>query len=121
METPLDPHKAEKLEAEKLEANDKIFWRIRTIVSVTGLILAIVGCLCAYYIPESQLLLIINTVIWTFAPPVWFIVEYSHLFPKLGNPNGGKDDLKYGQSLATRFWAGIGVLLTVIYKTRGCL
>jgi hypothetical protein len=52
---------------------------------------------------------------WTVFPPAWLLLEYVWLFPddaKL-DPNQ-LSDLKYTHELASKVWAGVVVLITVI-------
>ncbi|MBX7166611.1 MAG: hypothetical protein K1X74_09720 [Pirellulales bacterium] len=101
-----------------MSGKERNLWRIRTLVSSGGLLIAIIGAFKAYGSPTSEFWRMLNAIVWTFGPPIWFIVEYSYLYPWLdGNP-AHKEDLKHGQGLAAAFWAGIGVLLLTIYQTQ---
>ena len=109
-------------------------WAIRTIVGGVGFVVGVASCLVALYsrmhasaeaaasssatITYSgfdAFALYANAVIWTFGPPIWFILEYTALAKRYGNPRN-KADLQYGQGLASKFWLGVGALLVIIYK-----
>lgn len=70
----------------------------------------------AYSSPTNQIWRVINAVTWSVGPPLWFVVEYFHLFPRYDGDDQHIDDLKYGQGLAKAFWAGIAALLVVLYQ-----
>lgn len=91
-------------------------WRIRTCVSICGIIIGVLCCLAAFYDAQhGKKLALLVTAIWAFGPPSWFIAEYSFLYPKWGNRRN-KDDLKHGQGLAKDFWIGVAAMIAVIYK-----
>ena len=50
-------------------------------------------------------------LLWTLLPPAWFSIEYFQLYGRYGLP-GTLDQFKYGQELASKFWAG-GVALVI--------
>lgn len=97
------------------EEGDRILLLWRLSMTIIGLVAAIASCASAYFWTTEHWLQLINAIVWTFGPPVWFMFEYMVLFSKYGKL-ADKDDLKYGQGLATKFWAGVGALLVVIYK-----
>lgn len=91
-------------------------WVIRTITSLVGLSLGAIGAWKAYFQPNNGKWKVINTLVWTIGAPLWFVVEYTILYPTLDGIPAHKDDLRHGQGLAKAFWAGIGALLVTIYK-----
>ena len=97
------------------EQKNAILWRWRTATSVIGVLIAITSCIYAYNYHDDRLGAAIIGGILTFSPPAWLMFEYCILFPSYGDPKD-KDDLKYGQGLATKFWGGVAVLLAVIYE-----
>ena len=50
-------------------------------------------------------------LLWTLLPPAWFSIEYFQLYGRYGLPDT-LDQFKYGQELASKFWAG-GVALVI--------
>ena len=97
---------------------EKWLWRIRTSISITGLLIAILGAFKAYWFPTDNCWRLLNAIVWSFGPPIWLIVEYAYLYPWLDNDPAHKEDLKYGQGLAAAFWAGVGALLITVYTFR---
>ncbi|GAA0852822.1 hypothetical protein [Aliiglaciecola litoralis] len=51
---------------------------------------------------------------WVIGPPVWFFIEYFFIFRRFGNPQA-KEELKRGQELASKIWAGVIIILTAIF------
>jgi hypothetical protein len=97
------------------ERKDAIIWSWRNCSTVLGIVTAIASCVYAYHNPKDRLGAVIIGSFWTFVPPAWFMFEYGPLFRWYGDLKD-KDDLKYGQGLATKFWGGVAILLAVIYK-----
>ena len=54
-------------------------------------------------------------VLWTLGPPLYFLSEYYNAGPIHGTEF---EYLKHSQELASRFWAGIGAIITLIYAKR---
>lgn len=57
-------------------------------------------------------------VLWTLGPPTWFGLEYL-LFQRIERPAATLEQLRLGQDLAGKFWAGLAVLLTALYTLTG--
>jgi hypothetical protein len=53
--------------------------------------------------------------VWSVGPPLWFFFEYFYYFPKFGNEKAGFTGLKTAQDLTAKVWAGIAILLGVLY------
>jgi len=102
-----------------MRKNERLLWRIRSWVSIFGLFMAVLGAIMAYFNSTDHVWRMINLIVWTLGPPIWFMVEYCYLYPLLDDDPAHKNDLKYGQGLAKAFWAGIGALLIAIYKIQG--
>ena len=56
-------------------------------------------------------------VFWTLGPPVYFVVEYCFLFDNWDD-EVAVEDMKQAQTLFFQFWAGVAVLLGVLYYDR---
>jgi hypothetical protein len=50
---------------------------------------------------------------WLVGPPVFFIIEYYFIYPMSGDPMKF-EQFKYGQELASKFWAAALVFLYAI-------
>lgn len=57
-------------------------------------------------------------VLWAIVPPTWFVIEYFFIFL----PNSNEESFKYlsyGQSVASKLWAAMSALITlIIYKDK---
>jgi hypothetical protein len=52
-------------------------------------------------------------------PPLYFLIEYIHLFPdELKVKSDQLDDLKYTQELAAKLWAGLILAVTAFFWIR---
>lgn len=52
---------------------------------------------------------------WVMVPPLYFLVEYIHIFPDSCKIDKDVlDDFKYTQELGSKVWAGFIVILTTI-------
>ena len=51
---------------------------------------------------------------WTLAPALWFAIEYHWIYPTFRDPNVNLADFKYGQEVASKFWAGVVALVGAI-------
>ena len=53
--------------------------------------------------------------VWTVVPPAWFFLEYAWLFPDPAKVIAASmEDMKYTQELASKFWAGLLVLFSIL-------
>jgi hypothetical protein len=89
--------------------------RIRRIVAAGAGLIAIGSVVAVWGWQPKGWLGGLIILIWTIGPPTWFGVEYV-LFRKIGaQPPERLGELRMGQELAGKFWAGIAALLTALY------
>ncbi len=81
--------------------------------------LAVASIILAAFYPKTPWLKATLGLMWGLGPPTWFFLEAVYIFPAFGNPQADAKRFHEIQSLAAKFWVGVGATLAVIYKLFG--
>jgi hypothetical protein len=55
--------------------------------------------------------------LWIIGPPLFFLFEYAYIFePDAKNKEAQFEEFKYSQELASKIWAALAVLFSIILK-----
>lgn len=93
---------------------DRVLKRWWVGMTALGIVLAIASCTCALLWKCNLVIKFANAFLWSLGPPAWFAFERWRLMPKYGR-NRNVQEWRDGADLATKFWAGIGLLLAFLY------
>lgn len=89
----------------------RIWWRGMTGFAAA---LAVTSCISAILCKSNLAIKCTNAVVWSLGPPSWFLFERGYLIRKYGR-SIDLQTWRENADLATKFWAGIGLLLAFLY------
>jgi hypothetical protein len=90
-----------------------LHWWWRGVTVIAGIV-AIASCIFAIRWKHNLPVKFTIAVVWSLGPPCWFMFQRWRLIPKYSEKIDSQQ-WRDGADLATKVWAGVGLLLAFLY------